>query len=192
MCYLLGCESFKNDENAFYFILKAFFVLQIFRFLSRLFGHVGKTAWLEKIRLTSKFMASQRGLQTIAIHIFPNISQTKGNQAMKCGQLIEYYKRTSFLQNLYEKWGKETSSRPLFIFLKKLNMRWKQAVCRLVSLYISLALNLLYNKNKLYKTLDYWSRENALFWLFRKGSGANFSTTFCVFFKRNVSDVTFY
>ena len=48
-------------------------------------------------------MTSQRGLQTIAIHIFPNISQSKGNQTMKCGQLIEYYKRTSFLQNLYEK-----------------------------------------------------------------------------------------
>ena len=29
-------------KNAFYFILKAFVVLKIFKFLSRLFGHVGK------------------------------------------------------------------------------------------------------------------------------------------------------
>ena len=30
-------------KNAFYFILKALFILKIFKFLSRLFGHVGKT-----------------------------------------------------------------------------------------------------------------------------------------------------
>ena len=34
-------------------------------------------------------MTSQSGLQTIAIHILPNISQSKDNQAMKFGQLIE-------------------------------------------------------------------------------------------------------
>ena len=33
---------------------------------------------------------SKPSLQTIAIHILPNISQSKGNQAMKFGQLIEY------------------------------------------------------------------------------------------------------
>ena len=30
-------------KNAFYFILKGVFVLKIFKFLSRLFGHVEKT-----------------------------------------------------------------------------------------------------------------------------------------------------
>ena len=34
----------KMMKNAFYFILKARLVLEIFNFLSRLFGHVGKTA----------------------------------------------------------------------------------------------------------------------------------------------------
>ena len=34
----------KMMKNAFYFILKALFILKIFKFLSRLFGHVGKTA----------------------------------------------------------------------------------------------------------------------------------------------------
>ena len=37
-------------------------------------------------------MTSQPGLQTIAIHILPNISQNKGKQTMKFGQLIEYIK----------------------------------------------------------------------------------------------------
>ena len=35
-------------KNAFYFILKALFVFKIFEFLSWLFGHVEKTAWLER------------------------------------------------------------------------------------------------------------------------------------------------
>ena len=34
----------KMMKNDFYFILKALFVLKLFRFLSRLFGRVGKTA----------------------------------------------------------------------------------------------------------------------------------------------------
>ena len=58
-------------------------------------------------------MMSQPGLQTISIHIIPNVSQSKYNQAMKFGQLIEYNKRNIFLQKLYGKWGKETSPRPL-------------------------------------------------------------------------------
>ena len=61
-------------------------------------------------------MTSQPGLQTIAIHILPNISQSKGNQTMKFGQLIEYNKINTFLQKLCGKWIKETSSRPLLIF----------------------------------------------------------------------------
>ena len=45
-------------------------------------------------------MTSQPGLKTIAIQILPNISQSKGNQKMKFGQLIEYNKRKFFLQTL--------------------------------------------------------------------------------------------
>ena len=35
-------------KNAFYSTLKALFALEIFIFLSWIFGHVEKTAWLEK------------------------------------------------------------------------------------------------------------------------------------------------
>ena len=45
-------------------------------------------------------MTSQAGLQTIAIHILPNIPQSKGNQTMKFDQLIEYNKRNIFPQKL--------------------------------------------------------------------------------------------
>ena len=44
-CVICFFESpLKIMKNAFYFILKAFFVLKIFNFLSRLFGHAGKKA----------------------------------------------------------------------------------------------------------------------------------------------------
>ena len=36
-------SPFDVLKNAFYFILKALFVLKIFKFLSQLFAHVGKT-----------------------------------------------------------------------------------------------------------------------------------------------------
>ena len=37
-------------------------------------------------------MTSEPGLQTVVIHILPNISQSKCSQEMKLGQLIEYNK----------------------------------------------------------------------------------------------------
>ena len=76
-------------KNIFNFILKTLSVLKIFKFLSRRFGHVEKMAWLDRW-LTSKFMTSQPGLQTVAIYILPNISQGKGNESMK---LIEHNKK---------------------------------------------------------------------------------------------------
>ena len=43
-------------------------------------------------------MTSQPGLQTVAIHILLNISQSKDNQKVKFRKLIEYKKRNIFLQ----------------------------------------------------------------------------------------------
>ena len=48
-------------------------------------------------------MTSEPGLQTIAIHILPMISQRKGNQAMKFGQLIKYNKRNIFSSKIMQK-----------------------------------------------------------------------------------------
>ena len=52
-----------------------------------------KNVLFRKIRLTSNFMTSQ----TIARQILPNISESKGNQAMKLSQLIECNKGNIFL-----------------------------------------------------------------------------------------------
>ena len=85
-------------KNAFYFILEALFVLEMFKFyLDFLVNY--KYGLVRKIRLFSNFMMSQPRKQTIVIHILPNISRSKGSQAMKLGQLIEYNKRSIFLEN---------------------------------------------------------------------------------------------
>ena len=44
-------------------------------------------------------MTSQIKQQIIIIHILPNISRSKNNQAMKFGQKINYSLRNIFLQN---------------------------------------------------------------------------------------------
>ena len=41
-------------KNVFNFILKAVFVLKIFKFLSQPFSNVGKIAWLEGDKVNSK------------------------------------------------------------------------------------------------------------------------------------------
>ena len=64
-------------------------------------------------------MTSQPGYQTIAIHIFPNISRSKDNQTMKFGQFIEYNKINIFLQKSYTEYGEETSHWP---FSEKLSL----------------------------------------------------------------------
>ena len=56
-------------------------------------------------------MTLQPGLQAISIHIFTNISRSKGNQAMKFDQLIEYNMRNVFLEKSHTKYGRETIPR---------------------------------------------------------------------------------
>ena len=63
-------------------------------------------------------MTSQPGEQTISIHIFTNISRSKGNQAMKYGQLIEYSMINIFLEKSYTKCGRETIPSPFSKNLK--------------------------------------------------------------------------
>ena len=81
-------------KNAFYFMLKALFVLEIFTFFL-----LYRNGLIGKLWLISQFMTSQTGQQIITIHIFPNISRSEGNQAMNYGELINYSKRNIFLQN---------------------------------------------------------------------------------------------
>ena len=80
ICVICLIENpLKLMKNAFYFMLKA---------LCHKFLVIWKNDSIRKIKLTSKFMTSQPGLQTIAIQILSNTSQTKSNQTMNVDQLI--------------------------------------------------------------------------------------------------------
>ena len=116
----LSENSLKMMKNGFCFI--KFFLFSRYLSFCQDFSSCRKNGLIRQIRLTSKFMTSRPGLQTNAIHILSNISQSKGSQTMKFGQSIKYNKRNTFLRIVCTKWGKETSSRPLFIFF--LNLTW--------------------------------------------------------------------
>ena len=99
-CFIYYNERpLKMMKNAFYFILKALFFLKIFKVFVLTFWSCRKNGLIRKKRLISKFMASQSGQQ---IHILPIISKSKGNQTMKFGQLIEYYKINIFLKIMHK------------------------------------------------------------------------------------------
>ena len=112
-------KLFKNDEKCFLFHLESSSLFQGIWVFVMTFWPCRKNGLIRKIRLTSEVMTSQPSLQQLQYTLL-NISRRKGNQTLKFVQLIEYNKRNTFLQNLYRKLGKETSTRSLFIFLKSL------------------------------------------------------------------------
>ena len=93
--YLLHWKHFKNDEKCFLFHLKSFSHSQGIQVFVLTFWSCREYSLIRKVRLISKFML-QPGLQTITIHMLPNILRSKHNQTMKLGQLIEYKKRNIF------------------------------------------------------------------------------------------------
>ena len=88
-------------KNAFYFTLKALFILKIFTFLSRRFCYAEKRLG-QKDRVNSK-ICGVTNLETVTINILPEISRSRGNQTMKFGQLIKYNLSSIFLKNMVEK-----------------------------------------------------------------------------------------
>ena len=90
----------------------ALFFLKIFKFLSQLFGHAGKMAWLERYDRFQILWCHNLVNKELLKHMLSNISQSKNNQTMKFVHLIKHRKINIFLQKLCRKWwGRETSSR---------------------------------------------------------------------------------
>ena len=105
----------KMTKNVFYFMLESLFILEISTSLSWLFDYVEKRLH-KKVKINSKIYDVTDRQQTITIHILLNISKSKDNQTMKFLQLIEFKVKNILFQKLWRKWGRETNSRPLFIF----------------------------------------------------------------------------
>ena len=106
-------------KNVFYSNLKALYIHILDLWSCR------KNELIRKIRLISKLMTSKPGKQTIAIHIWPNISRSKDKLTMKFGQLIEYNTRNIFLEKSYTKCSRGTICRP-FSKRSKLSISLKQ------------------------------------------------------------------
>ena len=90
------------------------------------------TFWLRKKWLHKKAMIN---FKIYDITDNYNISRRESNQAIKFGQLIKDGVNFSSKFMWKKKRGMEISFRPLFVFLKKLYIRWKQVVCTLVLIY---------------------------------------------------------
>ena len=73
-----------------------------------------KNGLIIKISLISKSMTSQPNVtNNCNTHIAQYLKRSKGNQAMKSGQLIEYNMRNIFVEKSYTKCAGETIPRPL-------------------------------------------------------------------------------
>ena len=112
--FLTIASPLKMMKNAFHFMLKASFVLEISTLLSRLFGYVEKRLG-KKAMVNFKIYDVIDLTKIITIKILPNIWRSKGNQAMKFSQLIKYSVGNTFLQKSCRKWGKETGPRTVFV-----------------------------------------------------------------------------
>ena len=98
----LAIESpLKIMKNVFFLIFNKFklkvFVVFHLSFCPD-FLLIYKNGLIRKLWLVSKFVKSQAGQQMITIHILPNISRSKGSQAMKFGHLTKYSMRNILLQ----------------------------------------------------------------------------------------------
>ena len=82
-------------KNAFYFMLKALFVLEIFTVTYLLDIYIyflvcRKMAWKESYGWFQNLWRHKLDNKSIKIRILSNISRSKGNQTKKFGQFIEY------------------------------------------------------------------------------------------------------
>ena len=103
-------------KNVFYFILKSLFVLEIFKFLSWLFGYVE-----ERLDKKTKVNFKVYDITDWTTNILSNISGSKDNQTMKFRQFIKYNMKIIFLKKSYTKYCGEASARP---FSKKIKTEY--------------------------------------------------------------------
>ena len=85
-------------KNAFYFILKAHFVLRMFKVLSSFFGHVRKGVDKKAKANFKIYDVADWQANSYNTYIVQHL-KSKGNQTMKFGQLIEYDMRSVLHKN---------------------------------------------------------------------------------------------
>ena len=113
LCYIFSSltilksdSPFKNDEKCSLFHLKSSFRSQDIQFFFK-----------NKVKFQNLYhiLVDKQWEYTYC----PISHEIKANQTFKFGQVIKYNKRNIFLRKSCGKWGRETSSRPLFVFQKR-------------------------------------------------------------------------
>ena len=102
-------KSLKNNKKCILLHLKSSFRFQDILSFCLDFFVMYKNGLIRKVRLVLKFITSKSGQQTIVMHIFPNISRSKGNQTMKLRQLIEYNLRSIFVKIIHKMYWRNHS-----------------------------------------------------------------------------------
>ena len=102
-------------KNTLYFILKAIFFLEIFKFLSRIFAYVEKRLDKKAYLIFKIYDATNWATNNYNTNIIQYLNQT-----MEFGQLIQYHMRYIFLEKSYTAFAGEARSRP---FYKKSKLR---------------------------------------------------------------------
>ena len=93
---------------------------------------------IRKLWLNSKLMTTKTVKHIVIIHILPIYQEVKAPRQWNLICLMEDKLRNIFFQKSCRKWGRITSSRPLFFFKKKkkLYIKSKQVVSILVLIYV--------------------------------------------------------
>ena len=117
----------------------------------------------------------------ITIHLLPNISWGKGNQAMKFGQIIEYNKKIFFFKSYAEN-EVERLVLELFLFFKKVLNEVKAKGLQL-SFNVFQWSSSRHNIKQTIKNFRLLIQRCAQFLFFRKLFWNSLSTTFCMIFQ---------
>ena len=104
-------------KTAIYFMLKASLFIRYLNFCIDFLARL-ENGWIRKLRLVLRFMTSHTGQQIITIHILPNISGSKSNQAMKCGMLKKRSQKV-FFSKIIQKMRQGDQFQTSFCFFKK-------------------------------------------------------------------------
>ena len=149
--FLAIASQLKMMRNAFYFTLKALFVLEIFQILFWVFGYVG-IQHDERAKVNFKISYVSNWIKTITIHMLPDISRSQGNLTTKFVPLIEYDIRNFLVEKSCTKCGGQS-----FFKRWKLNIFLDQQFEILYSLFCCMS------KSRTTKTYWNWVTNHLFF-----------------------------
>ena len=104
----------KMMKNDFYFILKFFFVLNIFKSLSWLIWSCRKKGLIGNIRLISRLW--HRNFMTSQLQYTYSPVSHEAKATRQWNLVSQYNLKNIFLQKSCRKWDREASSRFIFVF----------------------------------------------------------------------------